>query len=188
MSPRLFLLVTLLVPSGCATTITPPRNVADPTPIYLIDYGRHSSIMFRVANDEVREYCFGDYDWAAMNRNAPPDAIRALFNSAGSTLGRKPAEFGGDADQIKSAIGADDVFRLTVSREKADALLHRLDSIFDSRLNTLTFNASWGMWFVRTPDRYSALHNCNHVTNRWLNSMGVRTRGSTAFARFKIAE
>ena len=188
MSPRLFLLVTLLIAPGCATTITPPRNVTDSTPIYLIDYGRHSSIMFRVGGDDVREYCFGDYDWFAINRNTRRDALRALFNSAGSTLGRRPAQFADDVTQIKKGTNAPHVYRLVVSGEKADELVRHLDAVFDGRLGTLTYNPLSGVWFVRTKDRYSAFHNCNHVTNRWLERLGVKTRGAKMFARFNVEE
>jgi hypothetical protein len=42
------------------------------------------------------------------------------------------------------------------------------------------------MWFVRSGEPYNALHNCNHLTARWLKSLGCQIRGTALFSKFRL--
>jgi hypothetical protein len=43
------------------------------------------------------------------------------------------------------------------------------------------------MWFVRSREPYSGLHNCNHLTARWLRRLGCKVRGAAMFSKFRIS-
>ena len=186
-SPRRLILLLALVCTGCTTTVIPPRDVADPTTVYLTDYGRHSSLLLRDPESKLlKEYAFGDWNWFAINKNTSGDAVEALLFSAGSTLGRRYLDAEDDIGDVKLKTTAETISAFTASRAKVNRLMTRLDDIFASHQKTVTYNALMGLWFVRTPDSYSAWHNCNHVTTRWLHSLGCETRGLGAFSKFKV--
>jgi hypothetical protein len=182
------LLTMTLAAAGCTTIVSPPRDVADPVPVYLTDYGRHSSIIVRAPDGLMTEYTYGDWNWLALNHNTFTDAVQAMVHSPASTLGRRRFDVRDDINEIGYITGASKVTRLEVSRAEVERLIDDLDSAYYARRRTLTYNARSTMWFVRTPERYNAGHNCNHVTSRWLNQLGCDTRGTEAFSKFVVRE
>ena len=185
---RWILALVVLVGAGCTTTVIPPKHVADPVNVYLTDYGRHSSILLRDPQTNLlKEYAFGDWNWFAVNQNTSGDAIEALLFSPGSTLGRRHIDAADSARDVKHKTGAYTVQSFSASRERVNHLLARLDGEFNSHLETITYNALMQFWFVRTHEPYSAWHNCNHLTTRWLHRLGCQTRGLGAFSKFRVA-
>src|SRR4051794_37158104 len=59
--------VALLRPgvTGCGGPVRPPANVRDPVPIYVTDYGRHSTLLLPTDDGRLEEFAFGDWDWLA---------------------------------------------------------------------------------------------------------------------------
>jgi hypothetical protein len=66
-------------------------------------------------------------------------------------------------------------------------LIDRLDAGYFARRETATYNPSSAMWFVRSREPYHALHNCNHLTARWLRQLGCDIRGAAIFSKFRVA-
>src|SRR5689334_13559900 len=62
----LFLIGPALAGGGCGGTITPPRAVRDPVPVYVADYGRHATLLLPVEDGGLEEFAFGDWRWLAM--------------------------------------------------------------------------------------------------------------------------
>lgn len=186
--PILACILAAILCAGCTTTVIPPRNVADPVNVYLTDYGRHSSILLRDPQTNLlTEFAFGDWNWFAINQNTSGDAVEALLFSAGSTLGRRHIDAADNPGDVKDKTGAYTVQSFPASREKVNRLLTQLEDEFNSHVNSITYNALMQLWFVRTSEPYSAWHNCNHLTTRWLHQLGCETRGLGAFSKFKVA-
>src|SRR3954468_18216153 len=74
---------------GRATTVRPVPKPIDPVPVFLTDYGVHSSLMLPTADGNYVEYSFGDYEYAALNHTAPHNVIGALLVSGQSAIGRR---------------------------------------------------------------------------------------------------
>jgi hypothetical protein len=179
-------LLALILVNGCATAVIPPRNPVDPVAVYLTNYGRHSSIILHSGDGQLKEFSFGDYNWFAVSHNTLSDALQAFFRSPGSTLGRRVLDSPDDPAGIQIATGARTVRGFDASRRKVDRLIDDLDETFTRELDTVTYNPRSGLWFVRVAEPYSAWHNCNHVTARWLRRLDCRVRGTAAFSNFKI--
>jgi hypothetical protein len=189
---RTLLLVLLLLgvelPSaGCVTTrIVPPPTTGDDVPVFITDYGRHSSVILPAPPGHWNEYAFGDFNWFALSQTRSTDALHAMIWSGGATIGRRQLELIDDPIAVASDTEASKVIRIEAPRSKVDALVGRLDADYYARHDTVTFNPASAMWFVRSDEPYNALHNCNHLTARWLKSLGCRIRGTAAFSKFTV--
>lgn len=187
------LLLLLLVACACAgggcvtTTIVPPPPSGDDVPVFVTDYGRHSSVILPAKEGHWVEYAFGDFNWFALSKTRQTDAARAMLWSAGSTLGRRQLELADDPAAVAAETWAAKVIRFEAPRDKVHALIDRLDTDFFARHDTVTFNPASSMWFVRSREPYHALHNCNHLTARWLRALGCDIRGTAAFSKFRVA-
>jgi len=191
--PRcIFLIVAVaacaLASPGCITTrITPPPPTGDDVPVFITDYSRHSSILLPAPEGHYVEYAFGDFNWFALSKTHAPDALRAMFCSAGSTLGRRQLKLKDDPKAVAADTEAERVIRIQAPRAKVDALREQLDADYFARHDTVTYNPASSMWFVRSREPYNALHNCNHLTARWLRRLGCKVRGAAMFSKFRIS-
>lgn len=173
--------------TGCATTITPPPRSGDDVPVFVTDYGRHSSILLPAPEGHYNEYAFGDFNWFALRHTRASDGLRALFFSAGSTLGRRQLNLSDNIDAVVRDTDAAAVIRFEAPRDKVNRLRDSLDGDFYARHDTVTYNPASDLWFVRARERYSGWHNCNHVTARWLRRLGCTVHGTAAFSKFRIS-
>lgn len=171
---------------GCATTVRPEARPADPVAVFLNNYGVHSSLMLPTPDGRFVEYSFGDYGYAALNRGGPHNALRALFASGQSGLGRRflsvrPGD--GAPRPVQTPMGVQKFF---ADRALVYVLVKELDERFrngsdDPVRNPITKNV-----FVKDPDRYSIANNCNHMTGRLLRQLGCEVRGTTATPLYKV--
>jgi len=53
--PRLLLILIATGAGGCATTVVPPPHPFEPVPVFLTDYGRHSSLLLPDPRGGARE-------------------------------------------------------------------------------------------------------------------------------------
>jgi hypothetical protein len=186
---RVSIVACAIASTGCVTTtIVPPPPGADDVAVFVTDYGRHSSVIVPAPEGHYVEYAFGDFRWFALSQTRGSDAARAMLFSAGSTLGRRQLDLVDDAGAVASDTQAAQVIHFAAPRDKAHALIDRLDREYFARHDTVTYNPASAMWFVRSREPYHALHNCNHLTARWLRSLGCEVRGAALFSKFRIQE
>ena len=183
---RILPLVLLTLAAGCAWTVRPPNNVADSVPIYLTDYGRHTSVIMPLSDQHMVEYAFGDWNWFAKNESSGLSAVRALLFSKGSTLGRRYFVKTNDVGELMRLSGAERVEKLAASREKVKRLTDRLDRAYTKRIDTWHFNPLTHLDHVRSSRHYWGLDNCNNVTASWLRELGVQTSGWPILSKFKV--
>jgi hypothetical protein len=96
-------------------------------------------------------------------------------------------DLGPESPELIDELLADTVILLRVPRDRAEALRDALGSRFDLRANQALYNQVMEMHFIPDAEHYGLLHNCNHVTARWLSEMGCQIRGNPITSKFKLA-
>ena len=179
----------ILMASGCSATITPPAAPRDPTVIYLADYGRHSSILLpNPSTAGFTEYNWGDWEWFAVGDTNWYVAIQAMLFSPQSTLGQRNVPAKRDLSALRKLLGADRVIPIDVSAQRAESLRAKLNERFSAASTTLMHSSYSQLEHVKDDERYCVLHNCNHVTARWLRQMGCEVDRDPILSNFKLKQ
>ena len=172
---------------GCATTVRPESKPIDPVPVFLTDYGVHSSLMLPTLDGSYVEYSFGDFGYAALNRGGPHNALGALFASGQSGIGRRFHSIRPGDEMPRPAYAPKSVKKIYANRWQVAALVDELDRRYRKNAdgsevhNPITDNV-----FVKDAERYSIANNCNHMTGRMLRQLGCEVRGNTATSKFRV--
>jgi hypothetical protein len=174
--------------TGCGATVHPPAHVADPVPVYVADYGVHSTLMLPVAgpNDgRYVEYAFGDWGYCAANRGAPQDAVGALLASWGSALGRRYMVLtpGNDYPLPRVSLPKS-AFAVTVSRARAECVLKKLDARWEKHAKTAVHVGSNDVTYVKDPAPYGLFSSCNRFTADTLMELGCEVDGPAVSSNF----
>ena len=192
------LLVTLLsiyalAIAACTTTIRPPANPVDPVSVFVIDYGRHSSLMIPRADDSgaptaLREYAYGDWNWFARDRSGVLDILPTLFLPTRGTLGRWDWHIGADKENVKRFVHCEEILELHIARRDATALLAELDARYQSHIDTQIESELYQLRFVHHDQPYHLLNSCNLVLMRWLKTLDCDIEGWPILADFRIPD
>jgi hypothetical protein len=172
---------------GCQHVIRPPKDVADPVSVYVIDYGRHASLALPTDDSNLVEWSWGDWNWFALDRTGPLDGMRAVFASPRSTLSRRDLAPATDAPELAIRLGATEALSLDVERAHARALLERLERRWQRRHDEAVTHPS-GRVFVPDDARYSLFNNSVHEVARWLEVLDADVSGMAVTANFKLRE
>lgn len=187
----LFLLPLILLAGlalgGCQHVIVPPAQVSDPVDVFVVDYGRHASLVLPREDAELVEWSWGDWNWFALDRTGLADGMQALFASPRSTLSRRALSPAGDARELARRVGAEEVLILAVERERVSALDQELEARWLRRSQEAVKHRS-GRVFVPEEARYGLFNNSVHELARWLESLGAVVSGTSVTANFKLRE
>jgi hypothetical protein len=192
---------------GCATRVEPARSVGDPVAVYIVDYGRHASLLLPLEDPEpgsvsriaMREYSFGDWVYYANSDNTVRNGAAALLWKTQGTLGRRDlAGLGPAFDEapiepaarIERALGVERVHPIVVERGAATELLALLDARFEAGAAEMPAieNPRFGLDFVPYERSYSVLNHCNHALRDWMNPLGAEAYGAPLISEFKLLE
>lgn len=205
-------MVVVITLVGCTTMILTPRVQAGRAEtVYLIDYGRHSSLVFPPGANlttaiprfgpevslgvlEVEEslaghaveYAYGEWDWFARNKDGWPDLFRTMLLPTQGTLGRRDLGTNLSDETLPWKIVCEAAYPIEVDRDRLAALRERLDERFAAHSDTRLTNSQYMMDFVYDEAPYSLMHNCNHVVVEWLRDLGCEVRGAGLNASFKV--
>lgn len=175
--------------AGCAHTVEPPHDVAEPVPVFLLDHGRHASIVLARADGVVR-YAYGEWAWYALDRTGPLRALETLLLRSPGTLGRRilagPPTL--EAVQAQVRVPIEHAWRVEVEGARARALDETLDALFEANLDTRVENPLYDLEFVPHPDPYSIGHNSNHVVADWLRALGCRVETRGPASAWRLAQ
>jgi hypothetical protein len=172
--------------TGCATTVRPVARPIDPVPVFLTDYGVHSSLMLPTPDGRYVEYSFGDYGYAALNHGGPHNALGALFASGQSGIGRRFLSVRPGEDAPRPAYSPKSFQRLYAERFQVYALVKELDQRYRRGKDEPVHNALTDTVFVKDTEHYSIANNCNHMTARMLQQLGCEVRGNTGASAYKL--
>jgi hypothetical protein len=182
-----FVLLTLAVLStGCATTVRPVEKPIDPVPVFLTDYGVHSSLMLPTPDGRYVEYSFGDFGYAAMNKGGPHNALGALLVSNQAGIGRRFLSVRPGEELPRPAYAPKSFQKFFAERFQVYALVKQLDQRYRRGRDEPIHNAITDNVFVKDDQHYSIANNCNHMTGRMLRELGCEVSGDTGSSAFKI--
>lgn len=187
---RLVLLACALALSGCSTwVITPPPEPDDPKPAFLLDHGRHASLVLPRERGIVR-YSYGQWDWYVLNRKGPYRASGILFTRSQAGIGRRdlpgPARLSSVREQV--AVPIEEAWRIEVDAARAAELDRELRDLFAAQPEAVVDNPLVDLEFVPHPTPYSLGHNSNHTVAEWLRDLGATVEGGGPHSRWQVTE
>lgn len=170
--------------SGCAARLLPPEAVEEPETVYLLDHGRHASLVLPHETGLVR-YSYGERQWYQLGRQGPREAVAALLWPTPAVLGRghhpgarMPEDLAGVAPE-----GVVHVYPLVAEARRVRGLRRYLDGHFEGvRAES---SDVFALDFVAHPRAYWAGHQSNLVVAAWLRALGWRVQGSPWLSRWR---
>lgn len=172
---------------GCTTRIVPPVNLEVPATVFVLDHGRHTSLVLSTPDGRLVRYAYGDWRYYAERRTGFGHAVAALLWSTPGALGRRVLPGPATAREVRAQVPLEirTLYEFAVERERIGALRAELDAHFDT--------AEWQqetpevhLSFVPHPRAYSLRHNSNTAIAGWLETLGCQIRGPAILARWQI--
>jgi len=195
----MLLAALLLCLLGCTNTIIAPPDPVDPVSVYLIDYGRHSSLLLPDGDADAGagagafiEYAYGDWNWFALDKSDVLDLFPTLLWPTRGALGRWPWPPKNGVrnrflpETIRRDTHCQHVLEIVVPSRAVAAQLQHLDQRFRANIHTLHYQPLYRLDFVHDEQPYHVFHNCNHLVVQWLENLGCEVRGTGIFAVFRL--
>ena len=175
--------------AGCTTSIISPADPADPVSVFVLDYGRHSSLLLPdTGTQALVEYAYGDWNWFASDRSEWYDVFPTLFWPTRGALGQRRLYVESNAESVLRVFPCERVLKVTVSAQKANDLSAELHSQFEQHSDTLRYQPLYDLSFVHSETAFHLFHNCNHILADWLRELGCEVRGPAMTADFVVRE
>jgi hypothetical protein len=176
--------------AGCGTTqVLPPPDPRDPVPVFVLDHGRHTSLVLPAPDGSLRRYAYGDWRYYAERQTSIWQGLAALGWPTPGALGYQvlpgPATPESVRDQVR--VGIVELHLLYVERERVDHLHARLEAIIaqaGQRLETPEVD----LVFVSHPTSYHLGHNSNQMLAAWLEELGCQVSRRPVLAGWWIGE
>ncbi|MDQ2076019.1 hypothetical protein [Marinimicrobium sp. ABcell2] len=169
---------------ACTSTVTCPANLDDPRPVFLLDHGRHASLVITSAEGELFRYGYGDWRYYAETDLRLRTGVRALLWPTPAGLARQSyGDIEPETEVLVNAVGVpiDEPHKLMVSGAAVDALRRDLDRTFERGAEQeYLVNRSFDFNFVPHPRDYWFWYSSNHMVVDWLDALDCESRGFTA--------
>lgn len=182
-----YLTLSLLLP-GCTNVIAPPERPARPISVFLLDHGRHATLVLPADDSLLVRYAYGDWRYYARRETGALEASAAVLLPTRAALGRR--ELKGEATDVgvRRAVepGIEAVHTIIVDAGIARRLRRRLDYLFEEAEETRTYNRAYDLEFVHHPRDYTIFYNSNRMVVEWLRSLGCRVSGLLLFSRWRV--
>lgn len=181
-------LLLLCATAGCTAVIVPPPSPAEPQLVFVLDHGRHASLVLPGVGGGLVRYSYGDWKWYALKETGPLEASSALLWPSQAAFGRRELAGPAVADSVRARVrvGIEALHEVVVDARDAAALRRRLDALFHAHRESLIYNEAYDLEFVHHPEPYSAFRNSNQMVARWLERLGCRVRGAALFSRWQV--
>lgn len=174
--------------NGCTTVIVPPADPADPVSVFVLDHGRHSSLVLPLDDGGAVRYSYGDWDYYVLNRTSVLNGLRALLWPSPAALGRQLLAGPPEAAAIRRQLRVEVVtaHEIRVAADDARRLQHKLAELFASAAHTLYYDGLLDIHFVHHPEPYTLTHNSNYMVKRWLEQLGCEVSGRPILSNWQL--
>lgn len=186
--PRLFAMLAAIMLGACTTVVIPPSAPTEPVSVFLIDHGRHSSLLLPTEAGGAVRYSYGDWAYYVEDRTGALSGLRAVFLPSRASLGRQDLLHAPDASRLAEQIGLliVDAHEIRVASADVARLHGQLTSLFAASPHEPVQAVRNPSRFVEHPLRYSLLHNSNHVVGQWLTELGCTVIGYPLLPTWRI--
>lgn len=176
--------------AGCVSRVLPPEphSLTEPVDIYLLDHGRHSSLVLPREEGGMVRYSYGEWRWYVEGRRHLPAGAAAMLWPTAAGLGRgvypeidSPSQFHRLAPE-----GLSDIYPLQAEAVRVIALRRRLNRHFEQADREPVPSEEFGLEFVPFPRGYSAAHQSNLVVAHWLRALDVEVDGSPWLSNWRV--
>jgi hypothetical protein len=182
------LLLALLGLVGCAGRLTPPEASVAPVTVYLLDHGRHASLVLPRREGGMVRYSYGEWRWYVEGERHLLAGASALLWPTASGLGRGVHETITTRGELAGLApeGLVRVYPLVAEEARVVALKRRLDAHFEAPGVAPVYSEEFDLAFVPYPRAYWLTHQSNLVTARWLRSLDVEVRGIPWLSNWRL--
>ncbi len=182
------LLLVLLFLAGCAGRLTPPEAPGSPVTVYLLDHGRHASLVLPRREGGMVRYSYGEWRWYVEAERHPLAGVAALLWPTESALGRGVHEKVVSRELLPQLApeGLVAVYPLWAEQSRVVALKRRLDGYFEAAEAPPVYSEEFDLFFVPYLRAYWWPHQSNLVVARWLRSLDVEVRGIPWLSRWRL--
>lgn len=181
------LLAALLFLGGCVTRVVPPGDVREPAKVFILDHGRHTSLVVSTPEGGLVRYAYGDWRFYAERETGLGHAIAASFWNTPGALGRRHLPGPPDSASVRRQVPfvIETLHEIEVEQARLADLRAELDAIFATAERELE-TPSADLVFVPHPRDYNLRHNSNTAIAAWLVKLGCETKGPAILARWRI--
>jgi hypothetical protein len=185
--PTLFLALLVWM-AGCATYVLPPAAPAQPAAVFLLDHGRHSSLVLPAEDGGIIRYSYGDWAYYALGHTGLLKGFSALIGRTEAAMGRRELPGPPEPESVRRQVRVPitDLYPLMVDGGDVAALRARLDAVYARSADSRFYNPAMDLYFVRHPVPYTLRHNSNRVVKDWLIELGVDVRGRPIWSNWRI--
>lgn len=193
---RFFLEVTLsmaliVMVSGCGTTVVqPPRDPPEPRPVFLLDHGRHTSLVVSTDTGQMVRYAYGDWRYYADGDTRLRSGLAALFCRTPATLARR--ELAGPPEEMailrQLRVGVEQIHPLAVPGANADRLREELDALHARGEAEHLYVPEYDLVFAPYPEPYTWRNNSARKVAEWLRALDVEVKGLALISRWEVIE
>lgn len=175
--------------AGCWTITPPPRaSIKDPVPVFVADYGEHSSVLLPQNEGVYVEYLFGDWAYAVENQDTIFHAIAALLFSPASSLGRIITPMGPEDPYPVTVRPPTRLVRVEVEREKVKKVTRALAERYENAKTDPVYNPENQAFFVKDRTHYWLFNNCNHMTQSIMRELDCKSTGFVYISDFTVKQ
>ncbi|MFA9460067.1 hypothetical protein [Thiohalorhabdus methylotrophus] len=174
---------------GCAATgVRPPPEPGNASrAVFLLDHGRHASLVLSTPTGDLIRYAYGDWRYYAERDTGIGSGLAALFSNTPAALGRRklpgPPEPGVVCLRVRVPVEA--LYPIRVAGDEVDALRRRLDGMHaepDRRL----YVRAYDLVFVPYPGPYRLPITSNGKVAQWLRALDVEVEGDPLWSDWAL--
>jgi hypothetical protein len=177
--------ICVLTLIGCSATVSCPRESENPRLIFLLNHGRHNSLVLDLGESGIQRYGYGDWRYYGQTKTGFRSAARALLWRTPAVLGRQIYDVDEPTEPSVARVvkvPVVEIYPFEVSAGAVDALRAELDFLFRKNADELWVNPRSDFEFVPHPRDYWLWHNSNHMIASWLEALGCEVRGMVGFS------
>lgn len=181
------LLLSLLL-GGCTTVIIPPAQPVQPVSVFVLDHGRHSSLVLPAADGGALRYSYGDWAYYVLDDVGLVSSLRALLLPSPAALSRQTlsASPDGMTMQARTGLVVAATHEIVVDASTMRSLRDELAVLFEQGDKTRYPGRVANAYFVHHPAPYSARHNSNQVVANWLEQLGCTIIGRPFLSNWRV--